>query len=119
VVFDVPTVAKTSDRNIKAEINDTKTLQCQFNAPTVKDVTIIVWMKDDTTINSSEHYSIETFTKPAIENLLISELTINKVTSEDYGKYYCYCYYNRKLVLSSKPVISEQPSFRVYFKKRK
>ena len=118
VVFDLPTVARTSDCDIKAHINDSKTLQCQFSASTVKDVTIVVWTKSGTAINSSDHYRISTFTKPAIDDLVISELTINTITAADQGRYTCYCYYNGELVTSSKPVISEQRSFRVYFKKR-
>jgi len=118
VVFDFPTVTKTSDHNIKAHINDSKTLQCQFSASTMKDVTIVVWTKDDVAINNSDHYRIRTFTKPAIDGLIISELSIDNITAADQGKYSCYCYYNRELVMSSKPVFSNQKSFRVYFKKR-
>ncbi|XP_065884527.1 uncharacterized protein [Dysidea avara] len=118
MVFDLPTVARTSDCDIKAHINDSKTLQCQFSASTVKDVTIVVWTKSGMAINSSDHYRISTFTKPAIDDLVISELTINTITAADQGRYTCYCYYNGELVTSSKPVISEQRSFRVYFKKR-
>jgi len=114
VVFDVPTVARTSDCNIRAHINDTTTLQCQFNASTVEDVTIVVWMKGDIVINSSDHYKIKSFTKPAIEDLIISELIISNITTADQGKYSCYCYYNRELVITNKPVISEQRSFTVY-----
>ena len=119
MVFDTPTVAKTSKRNIKAHINDSKTLQCQFNAPTMKDVTVIVWTKDDMAINSSDHYRIRTFTKPGIDDLIVSEITINNIAASDQGKYSCYCYYNRDLVTSSKPVVSEQQSFRIYFKSRR
>ena len=119
VVFEYPTVTRTSDRNIKARVNDSKTLQCQFNAPTVKNVTIVVWTKDDTILNSSDHYKITTFTKPAIEDLIISELVISTITPEDQGIYTCYCYYNAKLVTSSKPIISKQQIFRVYFKRGK
>ena len=118
MVFDVPTVVKTSDRNIKAHINDSKTLQCQFNAPTMKDVTIVVWTKDDMAINSSDHYRITTFTKPGIDNLIVSDLTINNITAADQGKFSCYCYYNRALVTSSKSVVSEEQSFTIYFKRR-
>jgi len=121
VVFHNPTVANSSDCNIKAQMNDNKTLQCQFNASTMKDVTIVVWIKGDTVIINSDHYKITTFTKPAIEDLIISELTINNITAADQGKYSCYCYYNRELVMTNKPVKSEQRSFTVYFyfKKRK
>jgi len=106
-------VAKAGDHSIKADINDTAILQCQFNAPTIKDVTIVVWTKDEMAINSSDHYNIRTFTKPAIDDLIISDLTINNITATDQGKYSCYCYYNRELVMSSKPVVSEQRSFRI------
>ncbi|XP_065884965.1 uncharacterized protein [Dysidea avara] len=118
MVFDVPTVVKTSDHNIKAHINDSKTLQCQFNAPTMNDVTIVVWTKNDMAINSSDHYRIKTFTKPGIENLIVSDLTINNITAADQGKFSCYCYYNRALVTSSKSVVSEEQSFTIYFKRR-
>ncbi|XP_065884041.1 uncharacterized protein [Dysidea avara] len=118
MVFDFPTVVKTSDRNIKAHINDSKTLQCQFSASTVKDVTIVVWTKDEVAISSSDHYEIRAFTKPAIEDLIISELTVNNINATDKGRYTCYCYYNGELVVSSKPVVSEQRSFRLYFKTR-
>jgi len=118
VVFDYPTVTKTSDRNIKVHINDTATLQCQFSASSMKDVTIVVWTKDELAINSSDHYNIRTFTKPAIDDLIISDLTINNITAADQGKYSCYCYYNRELVMSSKPVISNQQYFKIHFKKR-
>ena len=117
-MFDVPTVVKTSDHNIKAHINDSKTLQCQFNAPTMNDVTIVVWTKNDMAINSSDHYRIKTFTKPGIENLIVSDLTINNITAADQGKFSCYCYYNRALVTSSKSVVSEEQSFTIYFKRR-
>jgi len=117
VVFHYPTIAKTSDRKIKAHINDTATLQCQFSASSVKDVTVVVWTKDDMAINSSDHYTIKTFTKPAIDDLIISDLIINSIIAADQGKYSCYCYYNRELVMSSKPVISNQKYFRIYFKK--
>ena len=114
VVFNVPTVAKTSAHNTKSS----KILQCQFNASTMKDITFVVWMKGDVAINSSDHYKIRTFTKPTIDDLIISELTINNIIASDQGKYSCYCYYNKELVMAKNPVISEQQSFSVYFKKR-
>jgi len=86
-VFDIPTVAKSSDNKIKAIINDSTTLQCQFNAPTMKDITVVVWTKDEMAINSSDHYTIITSPKPGHDNLIVSQLTINSITSPDQGNY--------------------------------
>jgi len=118
-VFDVPSVVKSSDSSITAHINDSKALQCQFNAPTLQGVTIVVWMKGDMSIVSSEHYTIVTSSKPGHDSLLVSQLTINSITSADQGRYSCYCYYNTSLVKSSKQITSNEKTFRVYLKKSK
>ena len=82
-------------------------LQCQFNASTLPEVTIVVWKRNNIPLSNSSLYNINIYT-PEHEEQVVTTLTIN--SSDYYGTYTCYCYYNSNLVTSSKSVISNQNS---------
>ena len=107
-VLDIPRVIAGPKKHIKAKLNDTISLQCQFRAAV--EVTIVVWLKDNLPVKNAQHYNIITTTNPGVEDLTVSNLNINSITSEDEGTYVCYCYYNRSMVTSSKPVVSNEMS---------
>ncbi|XP_065886340.1 titin-like isoform X2 [Dysidea avara] len=107
-VFDLPKVTDDPKEHIKAKLNDSISLQCQFRAPI--EVTIVVWLKDNLPVKNTQHYNIITTTNPGVDDLIVSNLNINTITSEDEGTYTCYCYYNRTMVTSSKNVISNKVS---------
>jgi len=111
-VFDTPTIINAGQYRINVNVGDEVTLQCHFNAPTMKDVTIVVWMKDDQPINNSEHYSIATSPVPEILDRIESNFTISNITTEELGACYsCHCKYNTSLVTSNKTIVSEERSF--------
>jgi len=108
VVYSIPEVINgPTDVSTKATQN--VQFKCEFKAPTLAGVSIVVWLKDDfSVIQSSSHYSISVNPSVAVgavgENTdrFISTLSIFSVTSEDTGKYSCYCYYNTTMVTSTK-----------------
>ena len=53
----------------------------------MKDVTVVVWTKDEMAINGLDHYTILTSPKPGHDNSIVSQLTINSITSADQGNY--------------------------------
>ena len=83
-----------------------KTLQCQFIASALPEVTVTAWGRNGTLLSNSSLYNIiQNFTA---EGVVVSTLMIN--SSDYYGTYTCYCYYNTSLVTSSKPVVFNQTS---------
>ena len=82
-------------------------LQCQFNASTHHGVTIVVWKRNNIELHNSSLYLIVESVSPA-EDHIVSTLMIN--SSDYYGTYTCYCYYNRSLVMSTKPITSNEIS---------
>ena len=111
-MLDIPRVISGPKDHTKAKLNDTISLQCQFRA--AFEVTIVVWLKDNFQVKNTQHYNIITTTNPGVEDLIVSNLIINSITSEDEGNYVCYCYYNRTVVSSSKPVVSNEVSTTVH-----
>ena len=111
-MLDIPRVISGLQKHIKVKFNDTVSLQCQFRAAV--EVTIVVWLKDNLPVKNTQHYNIITATNPGVEDLIVSNLNINSITSEDEGTYVCYCYYNRSMVTSSKPVVSNEMSTTVH-----
>lgn len=117
-MFDIPEIIGNSSTNVPTELNGTVALRCKFRTATHNGVTIVVWLKDGLhKINSTEHYTITTTTNPGVVDLIISELKINIVTTDDQGAYSCYCYYNTSLVTSSKPIKSNRKVFEVNISK--
>ena len=114
-MLDTPRVISGPKKHIKAKLNDTISLQCQFRA--AFDVTIVVWLKDNLPVKNTQHYNIITTNNPGVEDLIVSNLNINSITSEDEGTYVCYCYYNRSMVTSSKYVVSDEMSATVRVRK--
>ena len=75
-----------------------QTLQCKFIASTIPEVAVVVWEKNSIQLSNSSLYNIIQNSIP--EDQVISILTIN--SSDYYGTYTCYCYYNNSLVTSTK-----------------
>ena len=73
--------------------------------------TIVVWLKDQSVISG---YDNETRSVEGDNNVLTSVLHIKNFTLKDQGDYTCYCYYNRSIVTSDKPVTSDQATINVY-----
>ena len=84
------------------------TLECQFHAATLSGATIVVWKRNDILLLNSTLYNIMTSTSPYVENKVVSTLSIN--TTDYYGTYTCYCYYNGGIVMSNKNITSNQKS---------
>jgi len=84
------------------------TLQCLFNASTLHGVTVVVWKKNNIRLFNSSLYNMIQSSNPEIEDQVVSTLMIN--SNDVYGTYTCYCYYNSSLVISNKPVTSNQYS---------
>jgi len=116
-VFDVPKVINSSSNYVLAKINQKATLQCQFRAPI--EVTVVVWLKDNLPVKNTQHYNIITATNPGVDDLIVSNLNINSITSKDEGIYSCYCYYNTTMVITSKRIISDRALFNVSVDKGK
>ena len=114
-VFDQPKITDAPNKHIKTKLNDSISLQCQFRAPI--GVTIVVWLKDNLPVKNTQHYNIITTTNPGVDDLIVSNLNIATITSEDEGTYTCYCYYNRTMVTSSKTVVSNKMSTTVHLRK--
>ncbi|XP_065884414.1 hemicentin-1-like isoform X2 [Dysidea avara] len=114
-VYAPPKVTDGPKKHIKTKLNDSISLQCQFRAPI--RVTIVVWLKDNLPVKNTQHYNIITTTNPGVDDLIVSNLNINTITSEDEGTYTCYCYYNRTMVTSSKTVVSNKMSTTVHLRK--
>jgi len=115
VVFERPKVTK-APKNVKASTGETVNFTCAIRTPTKAGITIIVWLKNDFEVTQSSHTTITTITDSTTKNLLTTILTISSVTSEDNGKYTCYCYYNRSMVTSAKYVTSNQKSASLHVK---
>ena len=73
--------------------------------------TIVVWLKDQSVIRG---YDNEIRPVEGEDNVIISILHIKKFTHKDQGEYTCYCYYNRSIVTSDKPVTSDQATINVH-----
>ena len=114
-MFDLPKVTDAPNKHIKIKLNDSISLQCQFRAPI--GVTIVVWLKDNLPVKNTQHYNIITTTNPGVDDLIVSNLNINTIASENEGTYTCYCYYNRTMVTTSKYVISNKVSTTLHFGK--
>ena len=114
-MLDIPRVVAGPKNHIKAKLNDTIPLQCQFRAAV--EVTIVVWLKDNLPVKNTQHYNIITTTNPGVKDLIVSNLNIHTITSEDEGTYVCYCYYNRTMVTSSKYVVSNEMSATLHVEK--
>ena len=94
------------------KVNDDQSkimLQCQFNASAIPGVTVVVWKRNDIQLFNSTLYQIRQESGPGVEDQVVSTLTINS-SNDYYGTYTCYCYYNRSLVTSSKPIASDPKS---------
>ena len=83
-------------------------LRCQFNASTLQGTTVVVWKKNNMELQNSSRYIIAQSNNPEFEDLVVSTLTIN--SSDYYGTYSCYCFYNNSLVKSTKPITSNEVS---------
>ena len=104
-VFNNPKIIGSSDGKICTTINDSVSLHCLFNTATMEGATIVVWLKDNSNISGYEN---ETRPVEGEDNKLISILQIRSVTHEALGTYTCYCYYNKSMVTSDKPVTSDR-----------
>ena len=109
VVYDLPKVT-TGPKDVTAKPSQSVQFTCEFKAPTLTGVSIVVWLKDDFyEIKPSSHYNISVH-YPVMINAIgdqdddhfVSTLTILSITDDDEGKYTCYCYYNTTLVTSTK-----------------
>ena len=78
---------------------------------------MVVWLKDNLPVKNTQHYNIITTTNPGEDDLIVSNLNINTITSEDEGTYTCYCYYNRTMVTSNKYVVSNEVFTTLHFGK--
>ena len=116
-MFDKPKVIVGPKKHIRTKLNDSISLQCQFRAPI--EVTIVVWLKDNLPVKNTQHYNIITTTNPGVDDLIVSNLNINTITSEDEGTYTCYCYYNTTMVTTSKYVVSKEMSTIILLRKGK
>ena len=105
VVLNVPRII---DGPIELQDHRPRMLRCQFNASTLQGVTVAVWKENNMELHNSSDYIITQNSNPELEDLVISTLTIN--SSDYYGTYSCYCYYNSSLVKSSKPITSNEES---------
>ena len=83
-----------------------QTLQCQFNASTLPEVTVVVWERNNIQLSNSSLYKIIQNSIP--EDRVVSTLMINM--SDYYGTYTCCCYYNNSLVTSTKTIKSNSGS---------
>ena len=104
-VLNTPKILSSSAGDICTTINSSESLHCLFNAATMEDATIVVWLKDHSVISG---YDNETRAVPGKDNEVMSILNIKKFSHEDQGRYTCYCYYNESLVKSDKQVTSDQ-----------
>jgi len=67
-------------------------------------VTVVVWLKNNNLpVKNTQHYNIITTTNPGVDDLIVPNLKINTITSEDEGNYY-----NRTMVTTSKYVVSNE-----------
>ena len=106
VVLAVPRIV--SGPAVQLEGQGPTMLQCQFNASTLNGVTIVVWKRNNIELHNSSLYIITQNIFPGKEDQIVSTLMIN--SSDYYGTYTCYCYYNRSLVMSTKPITSNEIS---------
>ena len=104
-VLNTPKILSSSAGDICTTINSNESLHCLFNAATMEGATIVVWLKDQSVISG---YDNETRPVPGKEDEVISILNVKNISQEDQGRYTCYCYYNKSIVMSDKPVISDQ-----------
>ena len=105
-VIDVLVIPRIISGPIKLQHQSKIMLQCQFNASTLPEVTVMVWERNNIQLSNSSLYLI--IQSSIGDDQVVSTLTINN--SNYFGTYTCYCYYNKSLVTSSKPVISNQNS---------
>ena len=105
-VIDVLVIPRIISGPIKLQHQSRIMLQCQFNASTLPEVTVAVWERNNIQLSNSSLYNI--IQSSIGYDQVVSTLTIN--SSDFYGTYTCYCYYNNSLVKSSKPVMSNQSS---------
>ena len=109
---DVLVIPRIIKGPVQLEGEGSTALQCQFNASTRHGVTIVVWKRNNIELHNSSLYLITQSINPA-EDYVVSTLMINS-TSDYYGTYSCYCYYNRSLVMSTKPVTSNEISITLH-----
>jgi len=103
-------------KNVRASTGAEVSFTCHLEAPTKPGVSVIVWLKNDFQVTESSHFTISTTTEPTSKFQITTTLTISSVTTEDDGKYTCYCYYNRSMVTSSQYVTSNQKSASLHVK---
>ena len=70
----------------------------------------MVWLKDRSKLSGYEN---DTRPVEGEDNQLISILQIS-VSREALGTYTCYCYYNRSMVTSDKPVRSDEARITIH-----
>ena len=109
-VLTAPKVISSSDNEIFTAINKSVSLYCLFNAATLDGATIVVWLKDRSKLSGYEN---DTRPVEGEDNQLISILQIS-VSREALGTYTCYCYYNRTMVTSDKPVRSDEAKITIH-----
>ena len=105
-VIDVLVIPRIISGPIKLQHQRKIMLQCKFNASTLPEVTVVVWERNNIHLSNSSLYNV--IQSSHGEDQVESTLTIN--SSDYYGTYTCYCYYNNSLVTSSKSIMSDQNS---------
>ena len=108
-VIDVLVIPRIISGPIKLQHQSKIMLQCKFSASTLPEVTAVVWERNNIQLSNSSLYNI--IQSSIGDDQVVSTLTIN--SSDYYGTYTCYCYYNHSLVTSSKPVMSNQNSLTI------
>ena len=104
-MLNTPKIIDNSNNEICTTVNNSVSLYCLFDTDTMKGATIVVWLKDHSELTG---YDNDTRHVQGEDDKLISVLKIKRVSNEDQGTYTCYCYYNRSVVTSEKPIRSNQ-----------
>lgn len=80
--------------NYRVKEYEAATLKCGFTTSEIPYLSICAWSTEDGPIFSSHKYQLNKTSIPGRGNQVLCILTVSNVTSDDVGKYYCYCYYN-------------------------
>ena len=81
-MLDTPRVIAGPQKYIKAKLNDTISLQCQFRTPF--EVTIVVWLKDNLPVKNTQNYNIITTTDPGVEGRVQTKIVLSTMPSCSY-----------------------------------
>ena len=79
-------------------VGESVSILCQFKAPVMG--TVVQWLKNGSPISTINHYKTEQGDEFA------SNLTITDFIQDGQANFSCYCFYNRSIVISQRPIVS-------------